>query len=102
MSSEGAAAGLDLPKETMLPDDALTSCLVILTRLFHNPFSAQAVTAGLPLDNSRLTPELFPRAAARAGLTSRVIKRPLNDISPLTLPAVLLLAGGRACVVTAL
>ena len=94
------AAGLELPKETMLPDDSLTGCLVILTRLFHRPFSAQAVTAGLPLENSRLTPELFPRAAARAGLTSRVVKRSLQKISPLTLPAILLLADGRACVIT--
>lgn len=101
MSPESAAASLDLPKETMLPDDALTGCLVILTRLFHRPFSAQALTAGLPLKISRLTPELFPRAAARAGLTSRVVKRPLKQISPLTLPAVLLLVDGNACVLTA-
>jgi ATP-binding cassette subfamily C protein LapB len=44
---------------------------------------------------------LFPRAASRAGLASRVVKRALCDVSPLTLPAVLLLANGRACVVTA-
>ena len=94
-------ADLSLPKETMLPDDALTNCLVILTRLFHRPFSAQALTAGLPLVNSRLTPELFARAAARGGLNSRVVKRSLQQISPLTLPAIVLLADGRACVVTA-
>ena len=96
-----AAAALQLPKETMLPDDALTSCLVILTRLFHRPYSAQALTAGLPLENSRLTPELFPRAAKRGGLSSRVVKRTMAQISPLTLPAILLLTDGRACVVTA-
>lgn len=90
-----------LPKEAMLPDDPLTSCLVILTRIFHHPYSAQTLTAGLPLEDSRLTPELFPRAAARAGLSSRVIKRTLQRISPLTMPAILLLADGRACVVTA-
>ncbi|OIQ92479.1 toxin RTX-I translocation ATP-binding protein [mine drainage metagenome] len=100
MTPDSAAAELSLPRETMLPDDALTSCLVILTRLFHHPFSAQALTAGLPLENSRLTPELFPRAAARAGLSSRVVKRSLRQISPLTLPALLLLSDGRACVVT--
>ena len=89
-TGQNAAGVLNLPKETMLPDDALTNCLVILTRLFHRPFSAQA-----------LTPELFPRAAKRAGLSSRVVKRKLQQISPLTLPAILLLADGRACVVTA-
>ncbi len=85
----------------MLPEDPLTSCLVILTRIFHHPYSAQTLTAGLPLEDSRLTPDLFPRAAARAGLSSRVIKRTLQKISPLTLPAILLLNDGRACVVTA-
>lgn len=96
-----ADEALKLPKDTMLPDDPLTGCLVILTRLFHQPFSAQTLTAGLPLENSRLTPELFSRAAARAGLTSRVVKRPLGEISTLTLPAILLLSDNRACVVTA-
>lgn len=90
-----------LPKDTLLPDDSLTACLVILTRLFHNPFSAQTLTAGLPLENSRLTPELFSRASERAGLSSRVIKRPLDGISVMTLPAVLLMHNNRACVVTA-
>ena len=90
-----------LPKEALLPDDPLTRCLMILTRLFHRPFSPQALTAGLPLENSRLTPELFPRAAKRAGLSSRVVRRGLDQISPLTLPAILLLNDGRACVATA-
>ncbi len=79
-------------------DDALTSCLVLLTRYFHRPSSAQTLTAGLPLENGCLTPELFPRAAKRAGLSSRVMSRSLERISALTLPAVLLLKGGSACV----
>ena len=91
----------ELPLDVMLPDDPLTGCLVILTRLYHHPFSAQTLTAGLPLVNSRLTPDLFVRAAARANLTARVIKRPLKQVSSLTLPAVLLLKDGAACVVTA-
>jgi len=91
----------ELPLDVMLPDDPLTGCLVILTRLYHHPFSAQTLTAGLPLVNSRLTPDLFVRAAARANLTARVIKRPLKQVSSLTLPAVLLLKEGAACVVTA-
>ncbi|MCX7164211.1 MAG: type I secretion system permease/ATPase [Rhodocyclales bacterium] len=96
-----AAPDLKLPGDTLLPDDPLTGCLVILTRLFHHPFSAQTLTAGLPLQDSKLSPDLFPRAASRAGLSSRVVRRKLDDISLLTLPAVLLLANGRACVATA-
>lgn len=88
----------NIPKDALLPDDPLTNCLVLLTRIQHRPFSAQTLIAGLPLDSSRLTPELFPRAAARAGLSARVIKRPLGKIADITLPVVLLLKDGGAAI----
>jgi len=44
---------------------------------------------------------LFTRAAERAGLTSRLLRRPLQKISNLVLPAVLLLKDGNACVLLA-
>lgn len=87
-----------IPKDALLPDDPLTNCLVLLTRIQHRPFSAQTLTAGLPLEFSRLTPELFPRAAARAGLSARIIKRPLGKIADITLPVVLLLKDGLATI----
>jgi ATP-binding cassette subfamily C protein LapB len=89
-----------MPKEALLPDDPLVNCLVMLTRLRNQPHSAQSLTAGLPLVESRLTPELFARAARRANLSSRIVKRALPAISKLTLPAVLLLHHGQACVLT--
>jgi ATP-binding cassette subfamily C protein LapB len=87
----------DLPKEALLPDDPLANCLVLLTRMQHRPFSLQSLTAGLPLVSSRLTPELFVRAAARADISAHILKRKLDSISNLTLPAVLLLEDGQAC-----
>ncbi|MDR1310452.1 MAG: type I secretion system permease/ATPase, partial [Burkholderiaceae bacterium] len=90
-----------LPQETLISDDPLARCLAILTKIFDNPFSTQTLTAGLPLEDGRLTPALFGRAAARAGLTSRVIKRELSRIASQILPAVLLLKNGSACVATA-
>lgn len=102
LTKPGTAVGdWSVPPETLISDDPLVRCLVILTKLFHNPFSAQTLTAGLPLEDGKLTPELFIRAASRAGLTARVVKRDLLKISPLTLPAVLLLKNGNACVATA-
>ncbi|WP_245575042.1 type I secretion system permease/ATPase [Chitinilyticum litopenaei] len=85
-----------------MPEDPLTACLVILSHFFQKPYSALTVLKGLPLVEGRLTPELFPRAAAHAELSAQVRARKLADISPLTLPAVLLLEHGRACIVTAI
>ncbi len=81
--------------------DSLLACLVTLTKHFDRPMSSDALTAGLPLVDDRLTPALFVRAAARAGLSARMVKRPLSKVSPMVLPAVLLLTNERACVLTA-
>lgn len=79
-------------------DDTLLGSLVALTRLLGRPLSAQALTAGLPLVDGVLTPELFPRAAERAGLSARLLRRPLAAIDRLALPCVLLLRNRRAAV----
>jgi ATP-binding cassette subfamily C protein LapB len=78
-------------------DDPLLQCLVTLTQIYNNPLSAEALRAGLPLVEHRLTPELFIRAAQRAHLSARLIKQPLTRFSELLLPAVLLLKDGQAC-----
>jgi len=78
--------------------DPLLDCLVILTHLNEHPFSANALTAGLPLVKNRLTPQLFTRAAQRAGFSSRIVQRPLDKITKLVLPAILILKDNRACI----
>ncbi len=54
------------------------------------------LTAGLPLPKQRLSAELLPRAAARAGLQGRWLRRNLDKIPELALPALLLLRDGRS------
>jgi ATP-binding cassette subfamily C protein LapB len=81
----------------MSADDPLVKCLVLLTRFFNRPFSEETLCAGLPLVDNRLTPDLFVRAAERAALTAKVVRRPLERISPLVLPAVLLQQNAQAC-----
>jgi ATP-binding cassette, subfamily C, bacterial LapB len=78
--------------------DPLLDCLVILTMLNHHPLSADALRAGLPLENHRITPQLFVRAAQRAGFAAKVVKRSLQHISKLVLPIVLLLKNDQACI----
>lgn len=98
VGEELAAATWEMPaREGVSTHDPLLKCLVLLTRLFNRPFSEETLSAGLPLVDNWLTPQLFERAAERAGLTAKVIKRGLAEISPLTLPAVLLLQDRRAC-----
>lgn len=84
------------------PDDPLLECLAIITRLHGRPVTPRALAADLPLDDGRLTPALFIRAADRHGYSARLIKRPLKRLSSLLLPAVVLLADGSACVLTTL
>lgn len=81
-------------------DDPLLLALLAICKILHTPHSSNSLTAGLPLVNNRLTPDLFPRAAERAGLSTSLIKRPLDGISNLVLPAVLLLKNDKTCVLT--
>jgi len=78
-------------------DDPLADCLFQLGKLYNAPVSRTGLRAGLPLVDNRLTVELFSRAADRAGLTARLLRRPLAVMSALELPTVLLLDGGQAC-----
>ncbi|MDF1878863.1 type I secretion system permease/ATPase [Sulfurimonas sp. SAG-AH-194-C20] len=87
--------------------DALLDALVLFTKLYHKPYTAEALTAGLPIEPGVEAPELFSinnakglfsRAASRAGLKSTIIQRPLQQISPLQLPVILLLSNQSACI----
>jgi ATP-binding cassette subfamily C protein LapB len=40
----------------------------------------------------------LPRAASRAGLASKIVRRPVIDIDVALLPAILLLKGNEACI----
>ncbi len=79
-------------------DDPLLDCLEILAKIHDRPISRTVLRAGLPLVHNRLTVELVARAARRAGLASRILKRPVTAINALELPAILLLDNRRACV----
>lgn len=83
-------------------DDPLLNCLMLLAKLHGRPASRAGLTAGLPLIDNRLTVELFIRSAERADLSARIVKRPLNRITQLQLPAVLLLQDREACILSEL
>ncbi len=78
--------------------DTLLECLLVVVRAHGGTLSHQAAIDGLPLVNNRLTPSLFQRAAKRAGFSSKLIQKPLDDINPALFPAVLLLNNEEACI----
>lgn len=84
------------------PHGSLLDCLLILCRLHNKDIHADALLSGIPLSEGRLTPSLFERAAKRAQFASRTVYSSLAELNPALLPAVLLLHGEKACVITAL
>lgn len=79
-------------------DDPLSDCLVILAKLYGRQVSRTTLRAGLPLTDDRLTVKVSARAAQRAGLASRVLRRPLAKMTNLELPCILLLKENMAVV----
>lgn len=92
----------DLGRDIDAYDDPLLDCLIQITKVHGRPATRTGLVSGLPLVMNRLTVELFSRAADRADLSSRVLQKPLDQISTLQLPAVLLLQGRQACVLASI
>ena len=87
--------------------DALLDALVLFTKLYHKPYSAEALMSGLPIHEAEGMEELFSlshskslfsRAAKRAGLKSTLVERQLSDILQLQLPMILMLSSENACI----
>lgn len=94
-------------KTILLKQDSLLDSLVLYTKLFHKPFTAEALMAGLPVHNRQETQglfsvgkskSLFSRVAGRAGLKSTLIERPIDQMLQLQLPMILLLSNDNSCI----
>lgn len=79
---------------------SLLDSLIAISNYYERPMSRESFIAGLPLENSQLTPSSFHRAAKRAGLASRIIKKHFSKINEALLPAVLLLKNNQACIIS--
>ncbi|WP_461520599.1 type I secretion system permease/ATPase [Porticoccus sp.] len=86
------------PSSTQLESHDLMDCLLLVATLEGRPASASAVSSGLPLEEGKLTPVIFNRAANRAGLASILLSRELEQIPLEVMPAIVLLNDGRAMV----
>lgn len=81
---------------------SLVDCLETLCRYHDREFSRETLLSGLPLENGLLTPSGFSRAAKRIGFKTKIVHKPLCDLNTALLPAVLILKGNKACVITEL
>ena len=77
--------------------DTLLGCLMLACRANQVATSADALVAGLPLRNGKMTLAIYKRAAERANLAVTTLKKPLNQIRSEILPVTLLLNDNEAC-----
>lgn len=85
-------------KTPLSQEDNLLACLLVIAKLHGLPGSPEAVTAGLPLDDGKVSPALLERCAKRLGLTAQFCSQDLAQLNSVKLPALLLLKDERACV----
>lgn len=101
----GSGAAVSAPnlglREDLLLHDPLLDCLLEVARIHGRPTTRAALSAGLPLQNGRLTPSLVARAANRAGMSCRIVRRQWTKIDSVQLPVILLLKGDEATVLLA-
>jgi ATP-binding cassette subfamily C protein LapB len=79
-------------------DDSLLQCLLVLAATHGITTTKEAIVAGLPVEGGKISPSLFSRAAKRAGLTSNIVKLPLERLNAALFPVVLIMKDERACV----
>lgn len=94
-------------------ENPILDCLAIFCKMSGRPYSKESLISGLPIEEGHSSPvlfskfsskSLFSRAAAKAGLKTRVLKTKIEDINPLVLPCIVLLNGKnskdelRACI----
>lgn len=84
--------------EHSLRFDPLLDSVIAIAKIYGINTTLEALSAGLPLEGNRITPDLLPRAAGRAGLTAKLARRALDALRPGLLPVVLLLKENQACV----
>lgn len=78
---------------------SIARSLCTLLRLLGRPVSLPRIIGGVMGGPSQNAPDAYLRSAPKWGLDARIVRRKnIEDISPLTLPCILLLHNERSCV----
>ena len=102
LAAQGGGEGVDAPPIVSSEPaedigDPLLQALVWLTQHHGRARSAESLRAGQPSEGP-LTPDQALRLMREAGYNAGLVRKNIDDLNPLLLPAVLLLNGGDACV----
>jgi len=104
-TSDGAGQGTadlkwPLEAERLSLDDPLLECLAVLCSEAGRRTTAVALSSGLPIPAEGMAgPALFVRAADRADMTAKMVRRPLKAlINNPNLPCILILNDDQACI----
>ncbi|MDD3056103.1 MAG: type I secretion system permease/ATPase [Aliarcobacter sp.] len=90
--------------------NSLLDSLVTYTKFYYKPCSKESLTFGLPIEKGIENPQLFSissskglfsRAANRAGLKTKFVKKDMKEFSNLQLPVILLLSNSNSCLLDA-
>jgi len=87
----------DLSKGPKNVDTYLES-LKFFAKLYQKNVSDESLVSGILMQNSFMDLNTFTKAGSRVGLISKVAKRSLDEISPLALPALIILKNDQACI----
>ncbi|CCQ75232.1 type I secretion system permease/ATPase [Magnetospira sp. QH-2] len=79
--------------------DPLLACLEFISAFHKRPYSAKVLVAGLPVGPEGMTPQIFLKAAERAGFRSKIVKRSFSRIPIDVYPVVVMLASGPVVLV---
>lgn len=102
-STTPASSHIDADRVEHSPiQDPLADALLYLAAFHGRAISREALIAGLPIVNGRLTAPLAERAGIRAGLEIAPTKRALADIPALVLPAILVMKDGSPLILLAI
>jgi len=99
MQNRVEAVELTAPGPASSAKPACMAALIsALSRYFAKPCSVQSLNADLPLDNGIVQEAQLAAVAQRAGLSCERHECTLDQLDVLSLPALLMLSDGRACI----
>jgi ATP-binding cassette subfamily C protein LapB len=101
--AEGGDSAWDLEPEPSQVDfyPPMLQCVALLFKLYGRPVSANVIASRLPTGQASHRPTAILRAAKAVGMDSNIVSKPsLDNITPMTLPVILMLQNEGACILT--